>query len=599
MARPRPWCVCLACLWVCTPCTQGVRALSTINESITGSGSEFKDPTTHRKISGQDLEEQLIVAQYIAVAGLTLYAWEYLCTLLRELSMWLHPKDLIRPQVMLFLLIRYATIPELILPSYSLWGNFSSEQQCLKHEQVVIAVVQFFVSCIFSWRTIAIWRRERWIVVLLTVFTMLLLGTSIGLLYFSIDVLIVTGACRPAYDVRLDVDKPKSANTVMWFYMCSMIFDTTTLVLSMYKLFIYANMGRRVAATVRFVDPFAAHREQLEKAESDPAGGAAGTCAGASVDPMGKEVAPHEHRSRSSSIQYLLNLPSSVLTAIRWLYRTASGVYTWWTSLTPLVARLIANGLIYFAVATAYNVNNFVLEARQSLHSKSFLALYPPLMCVLCQRMLLTEFDAVWARYDPEPEYPGRQLVDRVVGKDAPSNEKSQSVIHRFEQYASALEERHASLVSPRGGVRYSDQHPSRFSSLMSVLPMPVTMSRRPSASSQPPQAPQPPPQPQASPPKPDVASQELAPSVSATPRTSIATGPAPTSVDSATATPRASESPGTAPALTHRTSMRPVSPVSPRTRTAALPSTSSPSHRRTKLTRAQEQQAIRMAGFM
>ena len=85
-------------------------------------------------------------------------------TLGREISMWLHPRRLLHPQVILFLLIRYATVPALVVTSYSTWGHFEREEECINREQVTVAVVQFVVACVFSWRTIAIWRRARWVV---------------------------------------------------------------------------------------------------------------------------------------------------------------------------------------------------------------------------------------------------------------------------------------------------------------------------------------------------------------------------------------------------------------------------------------------------
>ena len=151
----------------------------------------ISDPTTNRRITKSQLEYQLKVAEYVCVAGLTLYAWEYLMTIGREISMWLHPRSLLHPQVALFLLIRYVSIPPLVVTSYSLWGHFAKAEECLKHEQMTVAIVQFVVSCVFSWRTIAIWRRKRWVIIFMIMLSLVLFGTTIGLLYFSRDSLVV------------------------------------------------------------------------------------------------------------------------------------------------------------------------------------------------------------------------------------------------------------------------------------------------------------------------------------------------------------------------------------------------------------------------
>ena len=398
-------------------------------------------PTTERRITNHQLEDQTTVANYIAVAGLTLYIWEYLCTLSHELYMWFHPRLLLRPHVLLFLAIRYATIPAIVVPLYSMWGNIKTQEDCPKHEQITVAVVQFVVACIFSWRTIAIWRRRRWVVVFLVTFTVLLFLASLGLLYFSRDAYLVTGECRPALftdDDNDHDDKRYAVNTVQWFYLTCIIFDTVILVLSTYKLFVYANMGRTVN-TIAFRDPFGAHRQQMEKT------------AAAKEAPRDVEAALHvdpAERRTSGAGMLLRGLRSSVFTVFLFPYRKASALYSWWFSLTPLVARLLRNGVLYFVVATAYSVNNFVLEAVQSLHSKSFLTLYAPLMCVMCQRMLLTEFQAVWSPYDEDSMIPGRELVAAVTGNH--HYPQGHSDIDRFEYFASNLEERHASVVSPR-----------------------------------------------------------------------------------------------------------------------------------------------------
>ncbi|WFD21036.1 hypothetical protein MCAP1_003291 [Malassezia caprae] len=417
---------------------------------------DIDDPTTHRRITNQQLQNQTKVANYIAVAGLTIYIWEYLCTLSHELYIWFHPRLLKRPQVLLFLAIRYVTVPAIVVPIYSMWGAVDEQSDCPKHEQITVAVVQFVVACIFSWRTIAIWRRRRWVIVSLVALTILLFLSSVSLLYFSQDAYLTTGECRPALVMTGDHDEDdivRPVNTVQWFYLTCIVFDTIILLLSTYKLLVYANMGRAVN-TIAFRDPFEAHRQQLEKN-------------GAAEDqqPPMRSAPPLEvaERRHSGTSVVLRGLRSSMVSMVLFPYRKVTALYSWWFSLTPLVARLMRNGVLYFVVATAYSLNNFVLEAVKSLHSKSFLTLYAPLMCVMCQRMLLTEFKAVWSPYDEDSMIPGRELVDAVTGHNR--RRMGQSDIDRFEFFASDLEERHASVVSPHS------RHNSRLWSRKSAQP--------------------------------------------------------------------------------------------------------------------------------
>ncbi|WFD24717.1 hypothetical protein MEQU1_003420 [Malassezia equina] len=410
-----------------------------------GSDHHVDDPTTQRRITNQQLQTQTKVANYIAVAGVTLYVWEYLCTLAHELYIWLHPRYLLRPQIFLFMAIRYLSIPALVVPLYGMWGNIKDQSDCPKHEQITVAIVQFVVSCIFSWRTIAIWRRRRWVVVFLTTFTVLLFVTSISLLYYSQDAYLITRECRPALIANGDhdaADLVHPVNTVQWFYLTCIIFDTVIVILSMYKLLMYANMGRTVNNTIAFRDPFEAYRQQQQQQQqqqNEPEKNVVPDVEAIAID-------PRERRASNATILFR-GLRSSMVDMLLFPYRKASALYSWWSSLTPLVARLMRNGVLYFVVATAYSVNNFTLEVLQSLHSKSFLTLYAPLMCVMCQRMLLTEFVAVWRPYDDDSVIPGRNLVDAVTGQ---KRRPAQSDIDRFELFASILEERHASVVSPR-----------------------------------------------------------------------------------------------------------------------------------------------------
>ena len=424
MRRARIW-LALACVLA------GLAAAERVPQSH-NRDARYDDPTTSRSLSEQQFDEQVQVSNYITVAGLTLYAWEYLRTLPRELYMY-RPRMIRRPQVILFLLIRYGTIPALILPAYSLWHHFSKNGECPHQEQITVAVVQFLVACIFSWRTIAIWRRRRWVVIFLVVFSLALFAASIGLLYKSQDAVTITGACRPSVDrgERRPDMMQHPINTVKWFYLISMIFDTITMLLSSYKLIYYANMGRKLDAPL-FNDPFEVHRQQQREKEKASA------------------ATPNDEQSsrRSSAGEALKKMQGQLVPVAMFPYRIVRAAMHWWSTLSPLLARLIANGFVYFFVATAFNVVNFVLEEVNSIHSKSFLTLYPPLMCVLCQTMILTEFDAVWSSYNPDLDIPGRRFVDRVVGiRDEDRSRVSE--LDRFQEFVTALEDRQASMQSP------------------------------------------------------------------------------------------------------------------------------------------------------
>ena len=350
-------------------------------------GGDMKDPTTKKPLSEHNFLLQQNVANNITVAGLTLYVWEYVAMLPGELKMY-RRKMLARPQVLLFLLIRYGTVPALVVNAYAFYGNFNG-RECPKHEQVTVAVVQFLLSCIFSWRTVAIWRRERWIVVFLVVLTFVVFATNTGLLYHAADLRIRGGRCRPG----IPDGKP---NTVPWFYLTSMVFDIVTMVLSTYKLIVYANMGRIQAHPHPvFRDPFSRRSVQAEESAAESPDGRRGSLASRYTEPLRRGF-------------HYLAMPVHLCS--RWVQSAQS--------FTPLLTRLLYNGLVYFVVATAFNIVNFILELVHSIHSKSLLPLYAPLMCVLCQRMLLIELDAVWPSLNTDLGLPGLQLVDNVVSSD-------------------------------------------------------------------------------------------------------------------------------------------------------------------------------------
>ncbi|PWN41991.1 hypothetical protein IE81DRAFT_150430 [Ceraceosorus guamensis] len=183
----------------------------------------------------------------VAVASLTLYAWEFFCTIPQEWSLYRHRK-LLSPQVILFAAVRYLAIPALVLPAYSAFNDFSNDPKgCLLHQQLTIVPVQAAVAAIFSWRTCAIWGwapKIKW--GLLALF-LAQIGSSFALLWYSGQKLLPTGACMP-------VAKPGIPNTLAWFYVTALIFDGITVGLSLWKLLELSQSGGPEEHTVRARD---------------------------------------------------------------------------------------------------------------------------------------------------------------------------------------------------------------------------------------------------------------------------------------------------------------------------------------------------------
>lgn len=126
----------------------------------------------------------------VAVAAVTLYCWEYLTSIASELHLYerAYRRTISRVPVILFALVRYGSVPAVILPAYSVWKDFSREPSgCVSHQQLCIVFVQLIVSCVFVRRTAAIWRKERKAVLLLISITIIQFGLSF---YVS-----PTGAC--------------------------------------------------------------------------------------------------------------------------------------------------------------------------------------------------------------------------------------------------------------------------------------------------------------------------------------------------------------------------------------------------------------------
>ncbi|PWN51016.1 hypothetical protein IE53DRAFT_386634 [Violaceomyces palustris] len=294
----------------------------------------------HSNGSGEDSDVTYtqFVANNVAVAACTLYAWEFLITIPDEINLYRHRK-LLSPQVVLFFLIRYSTIPAIVLPAYTLWYDRNA-QSCIKHTELSFAVVQLVVAAIFAWRTRAIWDRNRAVSLLLIALVTALFATSTALLCFLEQKWMPDGSC---------VTGPGEGriNPLPWFYLSTIVFDVIVIGLSSYRIWQYSRLG------------------------------------------LGTELRASSGQPESGTMVLSSRL-------LRTPIRILRGLKQQWEQLTPLLWRLLYNGLMYFCVATTFNIVNFALELFGSVHSKSLVVLYAPLMCALCQRVLLLEVEAVW-----------------------------------------------------------------------------------------------------------------------------------------------------------------------------------------------------------
>jgi len=298
---------------------------------------------------------QQIVANNLAVAALTLYIWEYISTLYDEVHLYRFHKFFSR-HVILFILVRYGTLPSLILPAFSVWHDFSMDSDgCLQHQQLAICVVQLIVSIVFAWRTVAIWGHGRRITIFFIIIVCLQFGASFGLLWFSEEKLLPNGACMAV--------TPKDGwNPLPGFYAIAFAYDLLTIGMSIYKLLQFSSLGR----------------------PEEPSDSIHWTRIIVSPTLMWKRVQIHI-RAMSSS---------------------------------PLVERMTYSGLVYLIVATAYNACSFALEIRQDIHSKALITLYAPLMCILCQRIILLDVKAIWGGSLKGSDGSKEQaLVDRVISE--------------------------------------------------------------------------------------------------------------------------------------------------------------------------------------
>lgn len=360
-----------------------------LNSTASGfNGTNIEGSGTY--INYDEFRWQQLVANNIAVASVTLFGWETLTTLGSEWTLYIRALrgSISKLPVILFALVRYGSIPAVVLPAYSVWQDFTdSPSGCLKHQQICIAFVQLIVSCVFVWRTVAIWRRERWVVIFLIALTITQFALSFFFLWFSPEKLLPNGACMP-------VQQTGFFDTLPWFYLMSFIYDCTLAGMSAFKLWQYTDDNRTSKLRNRNLN--SSGRVIVVDHSHAPSPGSSSE----------KGATAASHPGSLNKVASLAAFP----------VRTAKTAHRRYLSLPPLLTRLLGNGIQYFLVASCFNVVNLALEFSKSIHAKSLIALYAPVMAVACQRVILLEVQAVWGSSDRHlTGSRERSLVDRAM----------------------------------------------------------------------------------------------------------------------------------------------------------------------------------------
>ncbi|CAO1631722.1 unnamed protein product [Parajaminaea phylloscopi] len=360
---------------------------------------------TGSDIDYSDFVSQQLVANNIAVAAVTLYGWEYMTTLASEIHLYerAYRGSITRLPVLLFALVRYGSIPAVILPAYSVWKDFKKTPSgCLKHLQLCIVVVQLIVSSVFVWRTSAIWRRDRKVVVFTILATILQFALSFYFLWHSTEKLLPNGACMP-------VPVKSFFNTLPWFYLMAFLYDLALFSLSLYKLWSYTDDATPTLASrkatfssgtltpgIVIVSRRGAKDNTTTSSEEEK------------TDELSMPSPAQEDHTRS--------LPRKAGGLARFPVEKVRSAHRRYLSLPPLLTRLLGNGLQYFLLASSFNLVSLALELCHSIHAKSLIALYAPLMAMSCQRLILLEVKAVWGPSNREMS--GRRelsLVERAT----------------------------------------------------------------------------------------------------------------------------------------------------------------------------------------
>ena len=309
---------------------QGLTAGTTYNPFGPDDGDTGPQTEAGRQIPIDEFIYQQLVINNVCVCAVTLFAWEFLTTLPAEWQLyWRMGRRSV--QTWLFALVRYGTLPSLILPAYSTWHDFSDAgRSCLTHQQEATAVVQLIVSIVFVWRTSAIWDRDKRVIAGLSFLVMVQFATSFAILWYTRETLLSNGNCMP-------LPAPGKRDIQAYFYLCAFIFDSITIGLSFWRLAYFSDLP--ISGKVPN-NPSSREETQNEKDARE------GT----------------EHRNPFQVALGLRKFP----------VRFFGHVMRRWESmtLTPLLGTLSRNGLIYWSMAGVFNLANFGLEISNSIHSK-------------------------------------------------------------------------------------------------------------------------------------------------------------------------------------------------------------------------------------
>ncbi|KAN0062674.1 hypothetical protein ACQY0O_004864 [Thecaphora frezii] len=280
-----------------------------------------------------------------AAAGLTLFLWEFASTLPDEIFLYRTLRHR-SPQVLLFALVRYAGLFAISLTAYAAWSS-SDRKPCLPYAGISMMLVQVPKVMIFSWRTIAIWRRDRRI-------TFLMLALSLWLVLQGFAALLVPGHRRR--DGICTADREMLKAMVVVLLLAMIIFDTVVIVLTVSKLWLYHRLG---------------------------------------MSEVNSGAATPLYRTSVSLDVYSCHLGLGGLR--NWMRTGIDRAKQHRDQAVPLILKLAGNGLLYFAIITTATLITLLFTvARTPALPEMMTPLLVSMMCVVCQRILLLEIRAVW-----------------------------------------------------------------------------------------------------------------------------------------------------------------------------------------------------------
>jgi hypothetical protein len=168
-------------------------------------------------------------------------------------------------------------------------------------------------------------------------------------------------------------------------YLVAFLFDATTIGLSFFKLAYYSDLP---ATTVQYTK-----KPSFKRKGNDPF--SSGEVMSEKQGEKQRSFTPSSDKTRDlkqspmvlRTLTALKSTPYHALVKLRWRWSTLT--------LTPLLSTLSRNGVAYLTLASAFNLANLGLELSESIHSKALIALYAPIMCVACQRIILSESKAM------------------------------------------------------------------------------------------------------------------------------------------------------------------------------------------------------------